>query len=171
MHFQRVRNTVPVLAAALLFLTGCNDSITGVPLENRQGIPDEIAVGMTLVPDEVDPHGSFTAVFQLRNRSHRTVRITTPHSCLVVPGVYRGSERVPFQGSWYACLTVLTTHTFEPGESRTISWDMKAELYAQHQGDPDGAPAPPGPYVVRAEFEMYNEDGTRPGVGALLRVR
>lgn len=151
--------------------SGCDAGLTSPPLVVDEGLPDGLVMSIEVEPDEVHAHQPFVATFRIRNVTLDPIQVTTPHSCLVVPGVYRNGERVPFEGSGYGCLTVISTHTFEPGETRTRTWEMRAEFRAQAPGEPDGLPAPPGTYLVRAEFEFTNEDGERPGAGALLRVR
>jgi hypothetical protein len=61
--------------------------------------------------------------------------VVTAHGCLAIPHVLRNGVRVPFKGSWWGCTAAITTHIFAPGETKTRTWDMLAELYAEHPGD------------------------------------
>jgi hypothetical protein len=107
------------------------------------------------------------------NTTNDTIHVVTAHSCLAIPNVLNNGERIPFRGSGWGCFAAITTHSFGPGEVRSIKWDMKAELYAEQPGDVDGAPAPKGSYVVQAEFDTYPVDGSgrKPAVEAKLRVQ
>jgi predicted transcriptional regulator len=159
------------LLLAAMVLAGCDELPTEPGFARVDGLPEELVFSLELLPDEVEPHGDFVVIFEVKNRSWRSVKVGTPHSCLVLPSVYRNGERVPFRGTAHVCLAVVTTHTFPPGETKTLTWNLQAELHAQHPGDPEGTPAPPGTYRVRAEFEFSPRNGQRPGVGAPLRVR
>jgi hypothetical protein len=162
------------LLAALPFLAlaACGADPTGPdPLLNR--LPNGLDVRLTVAPPEVSPHAPFTVTLEVTNPTSDTLRVVTAHGCLAVTEVLRGSERVPLQGSGWACYAAITTHTFAPGETRTRTWPMRAELYARDAGDPDGAPAPRGTYTVQARFDTLTGDGMPEPlrVEAPLRVR
>jgi hypothetical protein len=116
---------------------------------------------------------SFTGRFTATNTTADTIRLVTAHGCLVTPGAFRNGVRVPIQGSAWGCTAAVTVHVFTPGETKSIEWQMRAALYAEHEGDTEGAPAPRASYQVRATFDTtpVDESGRRPGVEATLRVR
>ncbi len=135
-------------------------------------LPDGLVVSMSVQPGEVDQRGAFTARLTATNTTSATINIATAHGCLAVPSVLRNGEEVPFRGSWWACTAAGANHAFAPGETRVIEWTMHAELYAQHPGDQDGAPAPRGVYTVRGTFDAPPVGGRgKPHVEAALRVR
>jgi hypothetical protein len=159
------------LLLSMILLSGCALDVT-LPSPSLDGLPHGLEVALTLEPGEVAPHEDFGARLAITNITADTIRIGTGMGCLVVPGVYRNGVRTPFRGSWWACTAAGASHVFPPGETRTIEWTMRAELYAEHPGDTDGAPAPRGTYTVRAEFATPPDaSGRQPAVDATLRVR
>jgi hypothetical protein len=159
--------TLPVLLLSIT-LSGCAmESLT--PRNTLEGLPPGLEVSLTVEPDRVERHAPFVAGFSATNTTADTIRIVTAGGCLVRPGVFRSGARVPVQGSNLVCYGAITTHTFAPGAGREMSWPMRAELYAEHPGDIEGAPAPAGSYRVRAEFDLLA--GNRPAVEATLLVR
>jgi hypothetical protein len=153
-------------------LTGCPLQISG-PQSQLDGLPEGLYVQLTVEPDEVSQHQPFEVRFTATNTTQTTVRVVTAHGCLVIPHVIRDGRRVPFKGSAWGCTAAITTHTFAPAETRSRTWEMRAELYAEHEGEVDGAPAPKGAYRVQAEIETYSEDRPHPNatIEAALRVR
>lgn len=152
--------------AACATLAACALDIAG-PQTDLTGLPAGLDVQLTVQPGEVGQHAPFTARLAVTNTTSGTLRVTTAHGCLATPHVLRDGRRVPFRGSWWGCTAAITTHTFAPGQTWTQIWEMRAELYAEHPGDVDGAPAPKGSYVVRAEFDTQH----KPAAEAALRVR
>lgn len=165
-----IRRLLPLLAGAAL--TACALEATG-PHTGIVGLPAGLDVQLSVAPGEVAQRAPFTARLAVTNRSSDTVRVVTSHGCLVLPNVVRDGERVPFRGTDIGCTAAVTTHVFAPGETRTQSWNLKAELYAQHPGDVDGAAAPSGTYRVRAVFDtgVGGRPEDRPAAEATLRVR
>ena len=163
------RNTAIFLGA--LLLSGCIEILS--PSDSTDGLPDGIEMSLVLDDDDVMPHAPFTARFTATNTTNSAIQITTAHGCLVLPVVYRNGVRVPFMGTAWGCTAAITTHVFAPGETVTREWPMRAELYAEHTGDTEGAPAPRGTYVVRAEFDVQPPDGSqrKPGVETTLLVQ
>ena len=164
-----IRRTTLLLAVALC--TGCESDVLG-PARVLEGLPPELQVELTIEPAVVATRGAFTAQLTVTNTSTHEVEVVTAHGCLAIPHVMRGDTRVPFEGSWWGCTAAITTHVFAPGETRTQVWEMHAELYAEHPGDRDGVPAPPGMYRVRAEFDTYPPRNTgKPAIERALVVR
>jgi hypothetical protein len=160
-----------LLLATIVAIAACGLEATG-PQLTTDGLPAGLEALLTVAPNEVAQHVPFDVTFTVTNTSSQTVQIVSAHGCLVIPGVYRNGERVPFRGSWWGCTAAITTHTFEPGETRTHTWEMRAERYAEHPGDVDGVPVARGTYRVQAEFDTFvDASGRKPGVEATLRVR
>lgn len=160
---------LPLVAG--LTLTACPLDITGRQ-SSLEDLPEGLEVSLTVEPGEVRQHEPFSVHLRVANTTTETIPMVTAGGCLAIPKVIRDGERVPFKGSWWGCTGAITTHTLAPGEIRLRSWDMYAELYAEHTGDPDGAPAPKGAYRVQAEFYTYAEGGSgpNPAVESSLRV-
>ena len=158
-----------VLALALI-ATACPFEIAG-PDTSLDGLPPGLDVTLELEPNVVAQHAPFTATLRVRNTTSEPISVTTSSTCLAVPHVLRDGRRIPFEGSWWGCGDAISTHVLAAGETRTKTWNMRAELYAEEQGDTDGAPAPRGTYWVQAEFDVYPPRGGRkPSVAAVLRV-
>lgn len=162
--------TLLLLAAALI--AGCDAVIVG-PGSSLEGLPPGLRVELDVDPGVVAPHAPFTARLSVTNTTTRELRVVTAHGCLAIPYVMRDQTRLPFEGSWWGCTAAITTHAFAPGETRTRIWEMRAELYAAHPGDRDGAPASPGVYRVGAEFDTYSPSGptSKPSIERSLLVR
>lgn len=164
---------LPLLAAAVV--GGCDYSAAG-PGDPPPGETTVVAGGFDIVlsvrPHEVRPQEGFTVDLRVTNRRPREVTITTSHGCLALPSIHRGGDRIPFEGTALGCTAAVTDHTFGPGETAILSWEVEATLYAERAGDPDGVPAPAGDYVVRAEFDPGASDDRSPlpTVEAGLRV-
>jgi hypothetical protein len=167
-----MRRRTVASALALLTLAACSVEINA-PVVSLEGLPEGLHAAITVQPGEVDRHEDFTARLTITNTTAQEISIVTNHGCLAIPAVYRGGELVPLRGSWWACTAAITRHSFAPGETRSMEWQMRAELYAQHPGDVDGLPAPRGTYSVRAEFDVapIGPDRWKPSVEAALRVR
>ncbi len=155
-----------------LALAACSADLA-LPEPSLEGLPPGLDVQFTVSPNVVDPHQPFSAALSVTNTTSDTIRVVTAMGCLAIPHVMRDGERIPFRGSWWACTAAIATHAFAPGETRSHTWDMRAELYAEHAGDVDGAPAPSGTYSVQAEFGTYTAGGPshRPTIARSLRVR
>jgi hypothetical protein len=150
-----------------LSLASCALDLAG-PEQQLPGLKVELSVE----PNEVAPGDPFTAHVHLTNTTSDTIKLVTSESCLANLEILQGDERMPFRGEWLGCLTVITTHTFAPGETKTRSWELRAELHAKSTEEP--TPAPKGSYVVRAKIGMDPDDmssGRRPVVEAELRVK
>lgn len=165
-----IRTLLPLLACAAL--AACTQELTA-PQARLEGIPAGLDVQFTVEPGTVAPHAPFTARLAVTNTTANTIRIVTNHGCLALPNVLRDGVRVPFRGSALGCTAAITTHVFAPGATRTLVWEMRAELYAQNPGDVDGAPAPRGTYRVQAEFNPFVQApvGEKAFAETLLQVR
>lgn len=163
--------TLPILILGAA-LAACAPDVTA-PRSDLGDLPEGLDVQFTVEPGQVRQHGPFSVHFSVSNTTTRTIQVVTAHGCLVTPHVIRNGESIPFKGSWWGCTAAITTHTFAPGESRSHTWDMRAELYAQHPGDVAGVPAPKGAYIVRAVFDTYSENGPyqKPLIERTLRVQ
>lgn len=164
------RTTFLLLTA--LLLTSCSLELLE-PGPSTDGLPDGLEISLAVTPDDVSQHAPFTVRFTATNTTDESMQIVTNHGCLVIPGVYRNGERLPFAGSWWGCTAAITTHTFLPGETKSFEWNMRAEVYAEHEGEVEGAPAPAGTYAVRVEFDVEPVAGSnrKPGAEETLRVR
>ena len=160
-----------LLLAVALIASACPYELTG-PQSSLEGLPEGLEVALTVEPGEVGQHAPFTVQLTVANTTAEPLEVTTANGCLAIPNVLRDGRRLPFEGSWWGCSAAITTHVFAPGETRTQTWAMRAELYAEHPGDVGGAPAPKGMYWVQAEFDTYVPGLSRkPSVAAVLRVR
>jgi hypothetical protein len=160
---------IPIAGFAL---AACALDITD-PESRLAGLPDGLDVQLTVEPGEVRQHEHFSAQLTVTNTTTQSIQVVTTHSCLAIPRVIRNGQRTPFWGSWWGCYAAITTHTFAPGETRSHTWDMRAELYSQHPGDVDGAPAPTGTYHIQAEFDTYSDGAQlpKPSLTRTLRVK
>lgn len=159
-----------LLAATLA--SGCGADIIG-PAHSLEGLPQGLRVELVVEPAVITAHAPFTARLSVTNTTTRELTVVTAHGCLAIPHVMRSGTRVPFEGSWWGCTAAITAHVFAPGEVRTRVWEMRAQLYAEHPGDKDGAPVPPGVYRVQAEFDTYSPSGPnrKPVIERALVVR
>ena len=162
--------TTFILSLAAAIVSACKPDIAG-PEASLEGLPEGLQVELVVDPAVVGPHEPFTARLSVTNTTTSRLTVVTNHGCLAIPHVMRNETRVPFEGSWWGCTAAITTHVFAPGETRTHTWNMRAELYAEHPGEVDGVAAPRGVYQVRAEFEVYLPDGRKPAVQHPLEVR
>ncbi len=161
-----MRTCFPLLLS--IALSGCAIESLNPQITN-EGLPDGFDVSLTVEPEEVIRHAPFVVRITATNTTTDTIDIVTANSCLVRIGVFRGGMRVPMQGSDGGCRTAITTHSFAPGVTWEMDWPMRAELYAQHAGETNGAPVPIGSYRIRAEFDLLSN--LRPAVEATLQVR
>lgn len=166
-----------MLRAPLILLTGaalagCDYHVAG-PRTDLEGLPHGLDVSLAVEPSTVSPHESFAIRLVVTNTTDHPVTVGTSHTCLALPEVVRNGERMPFEGTALGCGAALTTHRFAPGERRVHVWEARASLYAEQQGDIDGAPAPKGTYLVRAVFDIHDPDepGRYPVIGTTLHVR
>jgi hypothetical protein len=159
------RALLPLFAVGAL--AGC-EIVLGP--DARQGLPDGVQVELSVSPDEVLQHAPFVVRLDMTNTRTTSVDIVTSGSCLAVVDVLRGSARVPFRGSNPACNAAITRHTIGAGETRSVAWDLRAELYAAHAGDPEGAPAAKGAYTVTASVPLQ-PDRRRPSYTSTLQVQ
>lgn len=153
-------------------LAACAAELTS-PQPRLEGIPAGLDVQFTVAPAEVAPRDPFTVRLAVTNPTTSPVRIVTANGCLALPNVLRDGRRVPFRGSALGCTAAVTTHVFAPGQTRTLTWELRAELYAENPGDVDGAPAPRGTYRVQAEFDPFVQApaGEKAFAETLLQVR
>jgi hypothetical protein len=152
-------------------LASCSTDIAGpAPLLN--GIAAGLDVRLAVEPGEVAQHAPFMVRLDIRNTTPDTIHVVTAHGCLVLPHVVRDGRRIPFEGTAWGCTAAITTHVFAPGGGRSYAWPLRAELYSEHPGDPEGAPAPRGTYRLRAVFDvLMRGSGEKPAVETTLRVR
>lgn len=164
--------TRSLLLFPALALAACAADLA-LPEPSLEGLPPGLDVQFTVSPGVVDKHEPFDAELVVTNTTSDTLRVVTAMGCLATPHVMRDGRRIPFRGSAWLCTAAVTTHTFAPGEARSHTWDMRAELYAENAGEVAGAPAPSGTYSVVAEFGTHSEDGPsrRAGVSRTLQVR
>jgi hypothetical protein len=157
---------------ALVLLSACTLEITTMPRHALEGLPAGLDARLTVEPDEVQQHASFTVLLTVTNTRTVPIQLVTAHGCLALPHVLLNGRRVPFEGTALGCTAAITTHTFAAGQSHVLQWELRAELYAEHREDPADRPAPKGDYRVRAEFETYSlSSPERPAVEAPLRVK
>lgn len=161
-----------LLLVPAVVLVACAFDIAG-PQSSLEGLPAGLEVSLTVEPDTVSQHAPFAADLTVTNTMRDSTQVVTVGGCLAVPHVLRNGKRIPFEGSDWVCSGAVTSHTFAPGETRTRTWDMRAELYRQNPDDVDGAPAPKGTYRLQAEFDIYPRDGSgqTPVVERQLHVR
>jgi len=165
------RRTHFVLLVSVV-VAACATAITA-PEPSLEGLPEGLSVSLTVAPGQVNQHGPFTVKLDITNTTDEVIRVVTGNGCLVIPHVLRNGMRIPFKGSLWGCTAAVTTHTFPPRETRSRTWEMRAELYAEHAGDVDGVAAPKGIYRVQAEFDTVPEPGSfqKPTIEQEIRVR
>lgn len=161
-----------LLLIPAVLLIACTFEMTA-PFRSVDGLPPGLEVEFVVDPGEVSAHDPFTATLTLTNTRSDTLEVVTGNGCLVNLSISRDGEWVPFQGGGpWGCLTVVTTHTFPPGETRTMTWDIRAEI-SEFMGEEAGAPVEPGTYLVQVEFDTVTRDrsGRKPTLEAELVVR
>jgi hypothetical protein len=106
------------------------------------------------------------------NVSADTIQINTSDSCLFDPVIYEIHRRFAMTGIVWGCAQIGTTHTFPPGETRSFTWPMKAEVYARTTDGAVGiAAAPKGVYLMTAKLHGLSVEGNSPEIKAFIRVR
>jgi hypothetical protein len=168
-----------LLAALAATAAGCGHDPTGARVGPEtsmsvvEGLPAGLRVEFTVEPGEVAQWAPFDVTLNVTNTTSEEIQVVTAHGCLVLPHVFRNGTRVPFVGTAWGCTAAITTHRFPPGGTRSYHWRLRAELYAEHPGDVEDAPAPTGAYRVTAIFDTFSEQGllAKPMVERALRVR
>lgn len=166
---MRVFN-LTVLAFLLVFIAGCNGSLSGAGDSlPRIGEGAEATVGrlslQLLAPDTVAVRDSFEVRFVAQNPTGDDVAVRTPNSCLAVPSVTDAAgERVPLKGSVISCAAVMTTRDIPARDAVERTFDMKAVLTT-----PEGEkPVSPGRYAIQVELD-WRIDGEKPDLSTLGR--
>jgi hypothetical protein len=162
-----IRRFVPILAAAAL--AAC-DSSAVQPEPHLTFIREGLDASLSVAPNAVGQHEGFAVRLDIRNTTGDTIRVETLGGCLAILDVIRDGHPIPFKGSAWGCTAAITTHTFAPGATRALTWELRAELYAENSGDVDGAPAPSGSYIVQAAHDPYGL-GARPIAEGTLTLR
>jgi hypothetical protein len=169
-RYSIIMRTPLLLIATALVATACPFEVTG-PETDLEGLPDGLEVTLDVEPEGVTQHALFSATLRVRNTTLEPISITTASTCLALPHVLRNGRRMPFEGTTVGCGDAISNFVVPAGEALTVTWPLRAELYAEAPGDVDGAPAPRGTYWVQARFEVYSPGGThQPSVAAMLRV-
>jgi hypothetical protein len=137
------RLTGLVLAAAVL-AGGCSSSATS-PTPTPNG---PLRVSVSSLPTFV----AGTAVFAIRleNISDSPVNLTFPSSCRLLPYFTdRAGRAVTPVGGGFACLTVITPLTLNPGVAVIEPYTVKAGTSPESQY----VVLPPGEYTIRGRVE------------------
>jgi hypothetical protein len=149
---MRGRTVLSVLTLVLA-VTGCNSSLVDLGSEaERQAIEgkNEVIVNgiratLSLDPSQVERTQKFAARLTLTNTGSQTATWTSGHGCLAFLNVYRGEERVPFKGTDFGCIAVITSRQIAPGASLVQEYSLQAQRT-------DGAPVAPGEYRLQADL-------------------
>lgn len=141
-----------LLPLALLLLLGGACSTTTLGPAHR--IEEGIELRLNVRPAEVRPHQPFTARISVVNRRSHSVTLVTRQSCIALLEVYAGERLTPFSGTENGCHRAVTQHTLKPGQALRRALPIWAEA-------PDGAPVPPGEYLLRVSFssEVFEING------------
>lgn len=148
------------LTAVLVFLGllfGC-DSVGGFD-DGVTAKVDGLKIHL-FAPGTVAASDSFEVRFVVLNRTFEEVTIVTPSGCLVVPGVFEGSqyglrERVPFRGSVIACTAAITEHEIPGRQTVERTFDLEAVLPRYDEREDE--PVPPGDYLLRVGLDWTIE--------------
>ena len=142
-----------ILVPLVFLLSGCDDNpmITGSNPDSTDLLNIEVEA-----PEQVEQGSTFEMVVTVENESNETVEVTTPHSCLYNSKVYKDEEHVHFEGTQWACLTVVTTHKIEAGEKKRDVHEITAKEYGSSS---EAEPAGEGEYelVIKSETEELDE--------------
>lgn len=145
--------TVPFLGGCdLPFGTEFGDGTPPPEVKDRIVVRPGLEVAL-LAPDTVATTDSFDVRVRLENTAGRLVRVTTPSSCLVRPGVFSGDDRVEWNGSLIGCAMVITERALQPGAPQTKTFEMQA-VTTSADGE---VPASPGEYTVRIQIDWTVE--------------
>ncbi len=145
--------TVPFLGGCdLPFGTEFDDGDPPPEVRDRIVVDPGLEVAL-LSPDTVATTDSFDVRVRLENTASRLVRVTTPSSCIVRPGVFSGDDRVEWNGSLIGCAMVITERALQPGDPQTKTFEMQAVT----TGADGEVPASPGEYTVRIQIDWTVE--------------
>jgi hypothetical protein len=137
------RRTKGFALAAALTAVACSARVAG-PTPGQEPVRVTVTQNPTLVAG--------TTVFTVRvdNISSSVVNLTFPTSCQVLPSFTdRAGRAITPVGGGFACLTVLTNQTLQPGAAFSQTFTVK----------PGAAPdaqfivLPPGEYTIRGRLE------------------
>ncbi len=111
--------------------------------------PEGLVLTALVAPHEILPGSEATIVVSLTNPTPRSATLDFSSSCQLLYAVEDAAGRpAPVEGGGFACLTVLTTLTLGPGESKRVvfRWSGQEYLYPP----PRYQDLPPGIYTFYA---------------------
>jgi len=160
---MRVLNLAVSAFVLFALVAGCDDPVVG-PKNDATAEVDGLTLRLS-APDTVAVADSFEVRFVVQNRSAGDVTVKTPNSCLVLPRVTDGvGERVPLKGTGIGCLTVITTHEIDAGETIGRSFDVEAALFTSEGEEP----VSPGRYTLQARLD-WTIDGEKVDLSVIGR--
>ncbi len=128
----------------LIFLTAC---LFGDSVGPSEADAFGLHLGLTIQPNSVQAGDSFSARLSIENPTSDGVTLTSSYGCIAFVGVYAGNDRHgEFEGTNYACTTVIVDFVVLPQDSIITVWPVRA-------GDADG-PAQSGTYTFRVGFNV-----------------
>ena len=138
---KKLNLLLPVAAVGCLF----GDAPVGPSQAEAHGLN----LLLTVQPESVLVGTNFTARVHIENPTAETVDLTSGSSCLAYLDVFKGSSRKSdeFDGSVYACLTVVTGWQILSGDSLIQEWTVQAGSY-------DGSIPNTGTYKLRVDFAV-----------------
>jgi len=100
---------------------------------------DGLRVTLTIEPKAIVAPGKAIARLTYENTGTEPVVLTSGASCLSDAAVYRGSKRIRFPSTEYACATVVTHRRMQPGGKFSVEWPLVV-------GGEQGIEVPAGTY-------------------------
>jgi hypothetical protein len=131
-----------VLAAAML-AGACSARVAGPS-------PGEPPLRVSVTQNPTFAGGMAVFTLRVENITDSVVNLTFPSSCQVLPYFTdRSGRAVTPVGGGFACLTVLTNQTLQPGASFSQSFTVKTGT----SPDPQFIVLPAGEYTIRGRLE------------------
>jgi hypothetical protein len=131
------------LLAVLPLAVACGHTTPAGP---SPGItPEGLVLTALVVPDEILPGDEATILVSLTNPTSRTIALDFGSSCQLLYAVEDADGRpAPVEGGGFACLTVLTTLTLPPDETKEVTFRWSGQEYLSPP--PRYQDLPPGVY-------------------------
>ena len=112
--------------------------------------PEDLVQSFVVEPATVRAGDSFQAVLTVVNPTGKAVTVTAGQSCFAGVHVYRGGERLDFEGSTWGCFQVVRDFEVPPRDSLTFPYDLVAMIREDVAPWEYVVPPMPGTYQGRA---------------------
>jgi len=147
-------------AGLIVVLLGAAVSCESHPTQPATAL---VSASVTLSDSIVAPGDMVTVTLTLTSGSDEDAEFVSPHSCLVLPAVYRGDDRMFWSGTDLACLTAVARHVV-PARGEVV------RVYEIHTPAASGAypPTRSEPWVHEVRMEMQVRDLPSPSVALFV---